>query len=103
MGRLKMEQLCHPVTMGGLGLFNTERKAKSLFTRQTSRMLSRKGKGYRHISYWLASTLSNQITLHEDGPTTGQAPKGLHLQMKHCISERLETQLLASTAIHQPG
>ena len=42
MGRLKMEQLCHPVTKGGLGLFNTERKAKALFTRQTSRMLSRK-------------------------------------------------------------
>ena len=30
MGRLKMEQLCHPVKKGGLGLFNTERKAKAL-------------------------------------------------------------------------
>ena len=102
MGRLKMEQLCHPVTEGGLGLFNTERKAKALFTRQTSRMLRRRGKGFKHISYWLGSSLANQITLHEEGPRTAQAPSGLHLQMKHCISARLEqgdgAQLLESTA-----
>ena len=102
MGKLKLEQLSHPVTKGGLALFNTEKKAKSLFIRQTSRMLSRKGKGYRHISYWLASTMGNQITLHQDGPTTRHPPKGLHLQMKHCISEWLqdgdEAQMLASPA-----
>ena len=65
-------------------------------------MLGRKGKGFKHISYWLGSTLSNQITLHKEGPRTAQAPSGLHLQMKHCISEGLEkgyeAQLLASTA-----
>ena len=102
MGRLKLEQLCHPATKGGLGLFNTERKAKSLFTRQTCRMVSRKGKGYQHISYWLGSTLANQITLHEDGPRTRQPPKGLHLYMKHVIAEGLEkgdeANLLSSTA-----
>lgn len=102
MGRLKLEQLCHPVTKGGLGLFNTERKAKALFTKQTGRMLRRKGKGYKHISYWLGSSLANQITLHEEGPKTAQPPSGLHLQMKHCITEQLEKgdeeQILSSTA-----
>ena len=92
MGRLKLEQLCHPVKKGGLGLFNTERKAKSLFTRQIGRMLRRKGKGYKHISYWLRSSMANQITLHEDGPRATQLPSGLHLQMKHCIVERLERE-----------
>ena len=67
MGRLKLDQLCHPVTKGGLGLFNTERKAKALFTRQTGRMLRRKGKGFEHISYWLGSSMADQITLHEKG------------------------------------
>ena len=102
MGRLKLEQLCHPVTKGGLGLFNTERKAKALFTRQTCRMLRRKGKGYKHISYWLGSSMANQITLHDEGPKTAQPPSGLHLQMKHCIAEQLEkgdeAQILNSTA-----
>ena len=103
MGRLKLEQLCHPVTKGGLGLFNTERKAKALFTRQTSRMLRRKGMGYKHISYWLGSSMANLITLHE-GPKTAHPPSGLHLQMKHCILEGLgrgggdEEQFLISTA-----
>ena len=101
-GRLKLEQLCHPVTKGGLGLFNTERKAKALFTRQTSRMLRRKGKGFRHVSYWLGSSMANLVTLHEDGPRTAQPPSGLHLQMKHAISEGLErgdeAQFLLSTA-----
>ena len=102
MGRLKLEQLCHPVKKGGLGLFNTERKAKSLFTRQIGRMLRRKGKGYKHISYWLRSSMANQITLHEDGPRATQLPSGLHLQMKHCIVEGLErgdeAKLLSSTS-----
>ena len=102
MGRLKLEQLCHPVTKGGMGLFNTERKAKSLFMRQISRMLRRKGKGFKHISYWLGSSLANQITLCENGPRATQAPSGLHLQMKHRISEGLErgdeAQFLSSTA-----
>ena len=102
MGRLKLDQLCHPVTKGGLGLFNTERKAKALFTRQTGRMLRRKGKGFEHISYWLGSSMADQITLHENGPRTAQPPSGLHLQMRHCISAGLqrgdEAQLLNSTA-----
>ena len=102
MGRLKLEQLCHQVTKGGLGLFNTERKAKALFARQISRMLRRKGKGYKHISYWLVSSLGNQVTLHESGPKRAQPPSGLHLQMMHCISEQLErgdeAQMLTSTA-----
>ena len=102
MGRLKLEQLCHPVTKGGLGLFNTERKAKALFTRQTSRMLRRKGRGFKHITYWLGSSMANQITLHEEGPRTPQPPSGLHLQMKHRISEQLEkgdeALMLSSTA-----
>ena len=47
--------------------------------------------------------MTNQITLHKDGPrTTAKPPSGLHLQMKHCISEGLEkgdeAQLLLSTA-----
>ena len=87
---------------GGLGLFNTERKAKALFTTQTCRMLRRKGKGLEHISYWLSASTANQITLHEDGPRSAQPPSGLHLQMRHCISEGLErgneAQLLTSTA-----
>ena len=102
MGRLKLEQLCHPVSKGGLGLFNTERKAKALFTKQIGRMLRRKGKGFRHISYWLGSSMADQITLHEEGPKTAQPPSGLHLQMRHCISEELargdEEQMLSSTA-----
>ena len=102
MGRLKLEQLCHPVTKGGLGLLNTERKAKALFTTQTSRMLRRKGKGFRHISYWLGSSMANKVTLHQDGPRTAQPASGLHLQMKYCISEGLdrgdEAQFLVSTA-----
>ena len=79
-----------------------ERKAKALFTRQISRMLRRKGKGFQHISYWLGSSMANQITLHEEGPKTAQPPSGLHLQMRHCISERLakgdEEKMLSSTA-----
>ena len=67
-----------------------------------NRMLRRKGKGYKHISYWLRSSMANQITLHEDGPRATQLPSGLHLQMKHCIVERLErgyeAQLLSSTS-----
>ena len=102
MGRLKLEQLCHPVAKGGLGMFNTERKAKALFSRQTCRMLRRKGKGFQHISYWLAASMGNRVTLHESGPRTAQPPSGLHLQMKHCISEGLEkgdeAQFLTSTA-----
>ena len=102
MGRLKLEQLCHPVTKGGLGLFNTERKAKALFTRQTSRMLRRKGRGFKHITFWLGSSMANQITLHEEGPRTPQPPSGLHLQIKHRISEQLEkgdeALMLSSTA-----
>ena len=83
-------------------MFNTERKAKALFTTQTCRMLRRKGKGLEHISYWLSASTANQITLHEDGPRSAQPPSGLHLQMRHCISEGLErgneAQLLTSTA-----
>ena len=91
-----------PAGEGG-ALFNTERKAKALFTRQTSRMLRRKGRGHKHISYWLGSSMANLITLHE-GPKTAHSPSGLHLQMKHCIFEGLgrgggdEEQFLISTA-----
>ena len=64
-------------------------------------MLRRKGTGFKHISYWLGSSMAEQITLHENGPRTAQPPSGLHLQMKHCISDQLEKgdeeQMLSST------
>ena len=61
MGRLKLEQLCHPVSKGGLGLFNTERKARALFTRQISRMLKRKGKGFRHTAWPTKSRFTKKV------------------------------------------
>ena len=46
--------------------------------------------------------MANQITLHEEGPKTAQPPSGLHLQMRHCITEGLargdEEQMLSSTS-----
>ena len=53
MGRLKLEELSQPVSGGGVGLVDLERKCASLYLRQVFRMLSRQESGWLHISYWL--------------------------------------------------
>ena len=63
MGRLKLPELCHPMEEGGLGLWDTGRKAKALLTSQTCRMLRKKGSGWRHLSFWLEASLRNTFTL----------------------------------------
>ena len=48
-------------------MVDTQMKADTLMLRQACRMMSRRAAGYRHISYWLSSKLSDKMTL-DDGP-----------------------------------
>lgn len=89
MGRLKMSELCSPVSRGGLGLVSTEKKASSLFVRQACRMLAAEGPGYRHISYWLHSTLP-EFSLH-DGPRALTEPPWLHRYMRDQLRIAVES------------
>lgn len=102
MGRLKMSELCSPVSRGGLGLVSTEKKASSLFVRQACRMLAAEGPGYRHISYWLHSTLP-EFSLH-DGPRALTEPPWLHRYMRDQLRIAVESTsvrgLMGATAHH---
>ena len=101
MGRLTLAELSHPVREGGLGMTDTQRKADSLFLKETCRMLSRKKSGFRHISYWLGHTLADRIRLHDGPKSLTQAPK-LYLHMQKLLNQSREVwserELLAQSA-----
>ena len=78
MGRLKLEELCHPVRDGGMGLWDTARKAEALLTTQTLRMVERRGPGWKHLSYWLEATIGDKLNLSKDGPRSLEEPPELH-------------------------
>ena len=101
MGRLTLAELCHPVKAGGLGLVDIQKKADTLLLRQTCRMVSRKGAGYNHISYWLSSQIQEKLALN-NGPRSLTRPPKLQqyiLQLVLTAREKMsEKDLLNQTA-----
>ena len=56
--KLPLEEICNPVEKGGLGLPSLRRKARSLFLKQTMRLVQSKGsKEHSHIEFWLGDRL----------------------------------------------
>ena len=95
MGKLKLEELAHPVSEGGIGLVNIQRKCSSLYIKQVMRMLSRRQSGWRHLSYWLHSHLAS-FTFHER-PRALTLPPHQHRyigDMLHWCAERKSEQEL---------
>lgn len=101
MGRLSLAELSHPVEAGGLGLVDIQKKADTLLLRQTCRMLCRRGPGFKHLSYWLSSTLEDKITLHH-GPRSFLRPPKLQQYILQLIikarEEMSESDLMKQTA-----
>ena len=82
-------------------MVHIQKKADSLFLRQTCRMLNRRKSGYRHISYWLGYSMERKLTLH-DGPRTCNQPPYLYTHMERLLEkgmeDRTELELLSMTA-----